>query len=197
MIQNIADTSECRATGIFTIPPSLHAWQDMISLANRYWYIPALPMLAGILAGIADWRWWIVALIILFIVLPTTALFAWIAVLGHEDAVRDIYPHALSVTNAGDITVEYQPMQPDAPDTIGSAPDKHTATEAHCPAPCSIPHGNIIGYTTTKNNIIIRYTEQCGPKTPVLHRLIIPFTAFRNTAEVIEFIRFLPDNQGL
>jgi len=132
-------------------------------IAARYWIYLAIPVAALLLIGITDWRYAVVALAIIFVVLPAVAMFSWFAIASRPDAVADMHPHAIMLNSDDTVNVTY-------------------------PDPTSIGHPETIetpAATLSRNNIVLTYSDPNNKR----RRLIIPLQAFATMAEAAEFCR--------
>jgi|GEM_PF-3773559 len=174
-------------TSRFHVAPSLHARSDMARIAQKYCLVAALPLVALFFAGMADWRWWVVALAFVFLIVPLIAMFAWISVLGRRDAVLDMYPHEVSLAPSGTIRVNFFPHEP-MPDDGGESGDGPRTAEA--PAPLELRAHDITGLKFTKNHLALSHTckESCG-EAPGRGTLMIPFSAFASAEEMQKFVK--------
>jgi len=95
-------------TSAFTIAPGVYARRDMAAIAERHWWMPALPILVCGAMAIDDWRWAVVALALLFVATPMVAMFVWISLLGKPAAIRDLKPHTLTIFPNGQLAISWE-----------------------------------------------------------------------------------------
>lgn len=90
----------------FAIAPSATAAFLARQWLGRRWLFWALPAVAALLAGLADVRYVVVALMIVFIAWPMALSFVWFGDALAPEAVRASHPHAVEFDEHG-ISVEY------------------------------------------------------------------------------------------
>ena len=86
-----------RLTEEFAIAPSATAASLASQWRRERWFLFAIPVVASAVAGFFDWRWLIVALIMVFIIWPMALFFVWISVALSPEAVRSSIPHTVGV----------------------------------------------------------------------------------------------------
>lgn len=156
-------------TGVFTVPPSAHARRSMTRIARAWWWAVALPAACAMAMGTADWRWLIAAMALLLAAYPAIAMAAWFSLLTSADAIRDLRPHAVTVSPGGTVTLQFPPAGGDG-NTHGNRPKSVTVTRADADR-CTIRGG---------------YIEI--PCSGIRHQtVIIPLSAFQSTSEASEF----------
>ena len=82
-------------TEIFTVPASVAAKRRMGALLERYRWAIALPLLAIMLPGLYNWRFLIVALAIVMVVLPGILAIAYFQCSLTPDAALATVPHRI------------------------------------------------------------------------------------------------------
>lgn len=156
-------------TGVFTVPPSAHARRSMTRIARAWWWAAALPAACAMAMGTADWRWLIAAMALLLAAYPAIAMAAWFSLLTSADAIRDLRPHAVTVSPGGTVTLQFPPAGGDG-NTHGNRPKSVTVTRADADR-CTIRGG---------------YIEI--PCSGIRHQtVIIPLSVFQSTSEASEF----------
>ena len=93
-------------TAEFSIAPSATATLLARRWLGRRWLFFALPVGAALLAAAVDWRFALVALMMVFIAWPMALSFVWFGEALDPAAVRASQPHALIFDERG-IAVEY------------------------------------------------------------------------------------------
>lgn len=79
-------------TEVFAIAPSATAAMLAQRWLGRRWFLFILPA-GALVAGLADWRWLIVALVMVFVLWPMALFFVWIDAALRPEAVRSAQPH--------------------------------------------------------------------------------------------------------
>ncbi|MBP3638554.1 MAG: YcxB family protein [Muribaculaceae bacterium] len=108
------------STDEFTVAPSATAARLARLWLWRRRFFLALPVAALAIAGMADWRFLVVALMVVFIIWPMALGFVWINAALAPDAVRASQPHRMEFTDDGIRTV-YTPRDgypPVAPQSV-------------------------------------------------------------------------------
>lgn len=105
------------STDEFTVAPSATAARLARQWLWRRRFFLALPVAALALAGMADWRFLVVALMVVFIIWPMALGFVWMNAALAPDAVRASQPHRMEFTADGIRTVYtprdgYPPVAP-------------------------------------------------------------------------------------
>lgn len=100
------------STRQFSVAPSRLAMREVRSLAARWWWLPALPLLAAFVAGFADWRWWIAAAAILLVMFPALLSFAYYYSALSPESADFVLAHRVVVGDDGDIAVMYDDGRP-------------------------------------------------------------------------------------
>lgn len=105
------------STDEFTVAPSATAARLARLWLWRRRFFLALPVAVLALAGMADWRFLVVALIVVFIIWPMALGFVWMNAALAPDAVRASQPHRMEFTADGIRTVYttrdgYPPVAP-------------------------------------------------------------------------------------
>lgn len=108
------------STDEFTVAPSATAARLARLWLWRRRFFLALPVAALAIAGMADWRFLVVALMVVFIIWPMALGFVWMNAALAPDAVRASQPHRMEFTADGIRTV-YTPRDgypPVAPQSV-------------------------------------------------------------------------------
>lgn len=108
------------STDEFTVAPSATAARLARLWLWRRRFFLALPVAALAIAGMADWRFLVVALMVVFIIWPMALGFVWMNAALAPDAVRASQPHRMEFTDDGIRTV-YTPRDgypPVAPQSV-------------------------------------------------------------------------------
>lgn len=91
----------------FTIPSSAYT----AVYARRYGAaalaVAALPLLLAIVAGFSDVRWWIIALMTLFIVYPMVLTMAWLAMMAKSSMTQRLRPQRWEFMPDGGFKAEF------------------------------------------------------------------------------------------
>lgn len=125
------------STDEFTVAPSATAARLARLWLWRRRFFLALPVAALALAGMADWRFLVVALMVVFIIWPMALGFVWINAALAPDAVRASQPHRMEFTDDGIRTV-------------------YTPREGYAPvAPQSVAWGDVKSISDYGRNIVI------------------------------------------
>lgn len=83
--------------------------------ALRWAMVALLPLCIFIVAGMADNRWWFVGLMLLFIIYPMAASFAWLSLLGRPQMARLLRPQSVEFSPEGFQLTFYTFPHPDEP----------------------------------------------------------------------------------
>lgn len=94
----------------FSIAPSATAALLARQWLGRRWLFFVVPVAAALVAGAIDWRWFVVALMMLFIIWPMALFFVWCNHALAPAAVRSSQPHAVEFGPDG-LRVEYTPRE--------------------------------------------------------------------------------------
>ena len=108
------------STDEFTVAPSATAARLARLWLWRRRFFLVLPVAALAIAGMADWRFLVVALMVVFIIWPMALGFVWMNAALAPDAVRASQPHRMEFTDDGIRTV-YTPRDgypPVAPQSV-------------------------------------------------------------------------------
>ncbi len=91
----------------FTVPAAAYA----AVYARRYgavtMAVAAAPLIAAMIAGFSDIRWWIIALMALFIVYPMVLVMAWLALTGKPSMATRLRPQCWHFMPDNDIAVDF------------------------------------------------------------------------------------------
>lgn len=180
------------STGIFSLQPALLARRDFTRIATRYWWCVAIPVGALLLMGAVDWRWLVVALAAIFILIPTVAMFAWFTIMSRKAIITEIYPHRVSLTHEGDILVEYFPMpHPGNDETECSGTDCHAAatTRLHTPPHRIIRNTDITQIGIEGKHIVISLRTDLGKASDHTDSILIPADTFSSHTEAAAFFK--------
>lgn len=96
-------------TEIYKVAASRYGRRVVMRLASRWWWALALPLGAAIIVGIWDWRWWFVALVMIFILYPGLLFIAYYYYALSPEAVRAILPQRAQITPDA-VTLIYYPI---------------------------------------------------------------------------------------
>lgn len=92
---------------VFSVP----AWRYAKLASGRYdKYAGAIIVPATVFLGIAgmdDWRWWIIALMLLFLVFPMLATIGWFAIVGRPEMALLTRPQQWTFGGRGEILVRF------------------------------------------------------------------------------------------
>lgn len=92
---------------VFSVP----AWRYAKLASGRYdkyagaIIVPAIVFLG--IAGMDDWRWWIIALMLLFLVFPMLATLGWFAIVGRPEMALLTRPQQWTFGGRGEILVRF------------------------------------------------------------------------------------------
>lgn len=112
-------------------------------------------------------------------------MFVWISLTTRQQAVNDFYPHIITMSTNGDITILYSPLQQSEPndETDGETSATDTAPDAtFVPAPVSLSIQKINGISTWRRFMALQATTADGDTT-----ILIPVSAFTSDTEAAEF----------
>lgn len=162
-------------TRTFRTGTTPHVREAIRHLAGRFWWIVAAPIFALALYGVCiDWRYLIVTLCVIFLLVPTFALVGFNMLLMSESATRAMFPQQVSLSPDGVLTVEYSML-----------PATEKQPERPGPKPEVIPRRHIDRCELWRNSLVIKYG---GTQT-----LIIPADAFETQNDIVEFYhRLIP-----
>lgn len=177
---------EILVAGPFTLAPTLLARRDLTRIASRYWWCPAIAVAACLTAGLSDWRWIVVALTLIFVLIPTAAMFAWFAILSRPDVVSEIHPHTVSLTHNDEIIVKYLPL-PDPGDADTSSSPGKIPLSPH--SLLTIHTKDLTGIHIDRKYIVISYNTRPIPKQKEETELLIPIDSFGSENEAVEFFK--------
>lgn len=90
----------------FSIAPSAIAGMLAGRWLGRRWFYFALPVAVAMAASLTDVRWFVVALMLLFIVWPMALFFVWTGEALRPEAVRAAVPHRIVFEESG-FVIEY------------------------------------------------------------------------------------------
>lgn len=94
----------------FSIAPSATAALLARRWLGRRWLFFLVPVMAALVSALSDWRWFVVALMMLFIIWPMALFFVWCNHALDPDAVRASQPHTVGFGTSG-ITLAYTPRE--------------------------------------------------------------------------------------
>lgn len=188
-------------TGVFTPGSALYARREMRRWVRKLWVPVVLPVIAlcAIAAATADWRFFVVAAAVCFMVYPPIAMLGWFGAMSRRDAVRAIYPRRISISANGTLTIVYLDRKDETglKDELEDKPDSaHGDSEEsedsddkgalELPPPLTITPGEITGSEMSGKMIEIEYCpagshgeRQCE---------LIPVSAFDTPADAMRFI---------
>lgn len=92
---------------VFSVP----VWRYAKLASGRYdkyagaIIVPAIVFLG--IAGMDDWRWWIIALMLLFLVFPMLATLGWFAIVGRPEMALLTRPQQWTFGGRGEILVRF------------------------------------------------------------------------------------------
>ena len=92
---------------VFSVP----VWRYAKLASGRYdkyagaIIVPAIVFLG--IAGMDDWRWWIIALMLLFLVFPMRATLGWFAIVGRPEMALLTRPQQWTFGGRGEILVRF------------------------------------------------------------------------------------------
>ncbi len=92
---------------VFSVP----VWRYAKLASGRYdkyagaIIVPAIVFLG--IAGMDDWRWWIIALMLLFLVFPMLATIGWFAIVGRPEMALLTRPQQWTFGGRGEILVRF------------------------------------------------------------------------------------------
>lgn len=66
-----------------------------------------VPVAAGIVAGFADMRWWLVTLMLLLLVYPMAMTMAWFAMMGKPAMAMRLRPQRWTISTDGVLSLEF------------------------------------------------------------------------------------------
>ena len=98
---------------IFTIPAKVYASAYARHRAGMWVAVLAIPLIAAVVAGFHDIRWWLVGLMALMIVYPMVLTMAWFALLGRADMASRLRPQRCTFTDDGCIAVDFLHFNPE------------------------------------------------------------------------------------
>ena len=160
-------------TTTFTVPAQEYARRTMTMMAEKWWWMPVLPLTLAVIMGLSDWRWLVVAMAMLFVAFPVTAMFAWFSLLTKSEPIRDLYPHVVTLQPDGTIETTYYPM-----------PQKYKEPAAgESPKEISISPRALRGCSIDSRRIVIDYDDKPS------RILIIPLSAFPAKDDAYAFFR--------
>ncbi len=94
-------------TEIFTVPAASYASAYGSRHLGTWAAVLALPLLASIIAGFFDIRWWFVGLMLLLIVCPMAVAMAWISLIGRPSMALRLRPQQWTFNDDGKIHVDF------------------------------------------------------------------------------------------
>jgi hypothetical protein len=135
---NLQDSQPTIKTATFSLLPGIIARHAEMQRAARYRLI-TIVILAGVTCYslLYDIRVLFIAVVILFILIPTLKLFSYNDILTRPWAVNSIYPHCVTITSDGSIIVDHFPLPPKDDDErpLHHCPEQMTLTKSdinHC-----------------------------------------------------------------
>lgn len=142
------------ASAPFRISPSVYF---RYAFAGRKAAIISAICLAAVATLIAIWvisgdpRFLLVALIALFIGVPTTMSFIWFAIALSPEAAKSTLLHTVVVRKDGSLSIRWVPDEADGNNSDGS-----NVTKSHLPAPVIVPSSRIVSQRTSRSHLIYR-----------------------------------------
>lgn len=140
------------------------------------------------IAGMADWRWIIVALAAIFVLIPTVAMFVWFATISRSEVIRQIHPHRVLLLPEGTIVVEYHPGTTKEPQKTDATSNATTIPQA--PAPQIYTRQDISDIQLEGDQLIIAYSHSVKHDDNTeknYGEILIPIKAFPSQNEAIDF----------
>lgn len=102
----------------------------------RYWWLPVIPpaFLAGLGAGLHDWRFMLTALMLVFIVIPMGLSFLYTYYLLTPEARHAIIPKKVEIVKGTGLRLIYEPQpcehaEENVADSVRTLPDETVGTE--------------------------------------------------------------------
>lgn len=176
-------------TEIFTPGSSLYARYEMKRWLMKLVIPMAIPVIALMTIGFADWRYWIVGAIILFMVYPLCALLGWFGLMAKPWATDAVYPQRIKVTEEQSLEItRYQPAPYDADNKSENHSEKSVGH-------ITIDRDNVTGCELSGNIITVTYRNDKTLRNNAV--LLIPRKAF-NSDEAFQrfFMALVADNEG-
>lgn len=166
------------ATERFSLAPSAYAMEFFRRRVATWGLVLAVPVVALSLWGaLVDWRMLVVALAIVFLVVPPALMFSWFAVVSRPWAVRAVYPRVVTLSERG-IGLEYFPLpRPKGDDEADN--DGRVAVSA-VPQSETVRYADIRECNVQGRNIVVDYSDG--------RFLLLPLSAFRTDADAQRFV---------
>lgn len=164
-MNNVTDNPGMWRSGRFTVAPSAHARLKMEDLAARRWWVAAVPVCVLLVMGAADWRFWIVAGMLVFAVLPLVVLMGWLQALRSEGALLSVYDMEAEVDYSGDMTLRFfrkrrpseDPDENDDADRKGNPDSDDDADISPAHAPVLLPRVTLRDVRLWRGNVVMTY----------------------------------------
>ena len=166
-------------TEIFTPGAALYARAEMSRLLGKTAIPLSLPVITLATIGMSDWRYIILAAIIIFMVYPSCAAIAWFRMLAKPEAVKAVFPRKIALTADNSMIITYYGLQTASEsdhgcDTESNKDMKPTGTDI-------IKRDQATGCEIKGNRIIITCAG-CAPET-----VIITEKAFSSESHLMQF----------
>lgn len=184
-----------QVTSEFTISPSVSARRYFTRIAVRYWWCAAIPVATFLALGTADWRWLVVALAVIFILAPTSAMFAWLAIASRPESVNGIFPHSIHLSDSGDIIIEY--LQLPKNEEAETTDNDIVATATRIPPARTIAKHDITSIHIEGNYVVVCHMDKTSRRKAGATELIIPLKAFGSRADINSFFREIDVKQPI
>lgn len=101
---------------VITVTPATYARAAISRLASRRWWVAVVPMCAFAVASLWDTAYIFAAMIWLLMLLPPALMIAYYSYLLKPHAAMLSRPHRVEVSDTGDITVTFEPVELTDPD---------------------------------------------------------------------------------
>lgn len=123
-------------TDIFTVPAKAYATAYARQHAGAWVAALAVPVLAAVVAGFYDMRWWIVGLMALMIVYPMVLTMAWLTLTGRPSMAMRLRPQQWTFGNGGSLDVDFFRFDVVADEAAGRSPVGEVTSAISAVKPC-------------------------------------------------------------
>lgn len=157
----------------FKVDLSLYTRSLTVKLLRQWGFVIATPILILLAIGLYDWRFIVVALMVLMVVYPMILPLVYINHMLRPEVRAILYRQTITQHTDGSINVKYFPDEP-AADT--SAEDKKPSPLPlrYVPPTLTLPPSMVSGYDTNNGHLRVSLSH------PHIHFLFIPLDKIKH-----------------
>lgn len=178
-------------TDYFCVPASVYARETTEQIISNYWWLALVIILPVCYGIIIDWRWLIVAGIVICIAIPTLLMFGWIYLLAQPGIWEATFPTSICYDAAlTSLHINYRSFPSDMKadnddsqnDKMDHKPMISPDNTSHAPLSFTCTSDEIVFCGEWKNYIRLKFKS--GTR---IRQLLIPVSSFRTPFEATAF----------